>query len=199
MNTKERSTSALDRLNEESGITLEKSNRKAHGINMNTIIHSRDQLRPALNGVFYEGGVAVKTNRRALCAIRCEYPQAYEGKVMGESGGEILSKFPKWMGVIPERGYELNLQKFLQAINELSKYVHFVVIHDNAFRVKDIKQATLFIRKAKNVRLYMCDYVDSPQQFMAVADGGIFLQLGCYLPFPQKRYSVKIECDETIN
>lgn len=192
------STKALYRIGKESGITLEKSNRKAHGLNINTIIHSRDKLRPALNGVFYDGGVAVKTNGRALCAIRCEYPQAYEGKVIGESGEEIEAKFPKWRSVIPKSGYELDLQKFLQAIDGLPKWARFVIIHNNVFRIKDIKNAVLFIRKAKNVRLYMFDYRDAPRQFIAVADGGIFLQLGSYLSFPDRKYAVNIKYDETI-
>lgn len=191
-------TNALDRIDKESGITLEKSNRKAHGLNIHTLIPSNDAPRLVYHGVFYEGGVAVKTDGHALCAIRCEYPQEYEGKVIRESGKEITSKFPKWRSAIPESGYELNLQKFMQAIDGLPNGTRFVVIHNNAFRIKDIKNAALFIRKAKNVHLYMFDYKDE-DQFIAVADGGIFLQLGRFLPFDKEKYAMEIKCDETIN
>lgn len=64
MNKEERSTDALDRLGKESGITLENSNRKAHGLNIHTLIPAKDALRLVYHGVFYDGGVAVKTDGR---------------------------------------------------------------------------------------------------------------------------------------
>lgn len=188
-------THALDRLSKASGITQENSNRKAHGVNMYSLIPSRDVCRPVYNGVFYERGVAVKTDGHALCAIHCEYPQSYEGKVIAESGEEIQMVFPSnWRDVIPVHGNELDLQMFLRGFNDLPKGTSFIGIRGNAFSARVIKQAVRFIHKAKDVRLYWCQHIGSHHDLMAVADGGIFLLCDHDLRLSQREYVVNINC-----
>ncbi len=63
----------------------------------------RDVIRPAVSGVFHDGGYKIATNTLVMVAIYENYAPDLEKKIIARDGSEITGcKFPRWREVIPE-------------------------------------------------------------------------------------------------
>lgn len=64
--------------------------------------------RPALCGVFHDEGWRVATDSHVLVAVKDDYDEALEHKIIGKDGREVMAKYPKWKSVIPTdlNGYD---------------------------------------------------------------------------------------------
>ncbi len=63
-----------------------------------------DQIRPAMCGVFHDGGFKVASEGHILAAYKDSYEPEKEGKIIGKDGREIEGKYPAWRTVIPYKG-----------------------------------------------------------------------------------------------
>jgi hypothetical protein len=63
---------------------------------------SRDEIRPAMCGVYHADGFRVATDAGILVALAGqEYPEHYEGKVIDAKAAECEGTFPNWRSVVP--------------------------------------------------------------------------------------------------
>jgi hypothetical protein len=62
-----------------------------------------DVLRPQMSGVYHDGGFMVASDTYVLVAVRKDYPEGLEGRVIGRDGQEITGKrYPRWREVFPD-------------------------------------------------------------------------------------------------
>ena len=79
---------------------------------------SKEANRPALCGIFYDKGQKVVTNANILIAKKEDYPEEYEGKILGKDGKFIEAKFPNYESVFPDlkknayTEHEVNFEAF---------------------------------------------------------------------------------------
>lgn len=57
---------------------------------------------PDYRGILLEEGKAVATNGHILVAIKCDYPENLEGKVVDKNLEIADYRFPKWKTIIPD-------------------------------------------------------------------------------------------------
>lgn len=70
---------------------------------------SKDELRPAITGVFHSNGYKVATNTHILIAYTDDYNDDLESKIVNKKGAIIDARYPNWEAVIPT---DDNLQYF---------------------------------------------------------------------------------------
>lgn len=63
---------------------------------------AKDDLRPAMCGIFHDKGKKVVSNGCILIAKKEDYPEEYEGKILGKDGKFIEGKFPNYESVFPD-------------------------------------------------------------------------------------------------
>lgn len=112
---------------------------------------SKDELRPALTGLFYDRGNIVATDANVLVSIKSDYDNGLGGKIIGKDGKEIEARFPAWEQVIPLETKEIDVdaEKLFKAVKNIKtvKYAEMSVIniHGYLFQSK-------MIHKVLNVR-----------------------------------------------
>ena len=67
---------------------------------------SDDECRPAMCGVFHDGGYKVASDATVMAAVRESYDEALEHHIVGKDGRYIIGKYPKWNTVIPRNDEE---------------------------------------------------------------------------------------------
>ena len=78
----------------------------------------KDKLRPVMCGIFHDKGQKVVTNANILIAKKEDYPEEYEGKILGKDGKFIEGKFPNYESVFPDlkksayTEHEVNFEAF---------------------------------------------------------------------------------------
>lgn len=75
---------------------------------------SKEANRPALCGIFHDKGQKVVSNANILIAKKEDYPEEYEGKILGKDGNFIEGKFPNYESVFP------NLKKSAYSEHEVN-------------------------------------------------------------------------------
>lgn len=79
---------------------------------------AKDDLRPAMCGIFHDKGQKVVSNANILIAKKEDYPEEYEGKILGKDGKFIEAKFPNYESVFPDlkknayTEHEVNFEAF---------------------------------------------------------------------------------------
>lgn len=79
---------------------------------------SKEANCPALCGIFHDKGQKVVTNANILIAKKEDYPEEYEGKILGKDGKFIEAKFPNYESVFPNlkksayTEHEVNFEAF---------------------------------------------------------------------------------------
>lgn len=63
---------------------------------------AKDDSRPALCGIFHDKGQKVVSNANILIAKKEDYPEEYEGKILGKDGKFIEAKFPNYESLFPD-------------------------------------------------------------------------------------------------
>ena len=63
---------------------------------------AKDKLRQVMSGIFHDKGQKVVTNANILIAKKEDYPEEYEGKILGKDGKFIEGKFPNYESVFPD-------------------------------------------------------------------------------------------------
>jgi len=84
---------------------------------------AKDNLRPVMNGVFHNEGFKVASDAHILVAIKEDYADDMEGKVLLPDGSfETSQVYPKWRSVIPKpdgyTAYQIDAQKFYDWLTE---------------------------------------------------------------------------------
>lgn len=79
---------------------------------------SKKDNHPALCGIFHDKGQKVVTNAIILIAKKEDYPEEYEGKIIGKDGNFIEGKYPNYESVFPNlkknayTEHEVNFEAF---------------------------------------------------------------------------------------
>lgn len=63
---------------------------------------AKDNLRPVMSGIFHNKGQKVVSDSHILIAKKEDYPEEYEGKVLGKDGKFIDGKFPNYESIFPD-------------------------------------------------------------------------------------------------
>ena len=84
---------------------------------------AKDAFRPVMNGVFHEEGFKVASDAYIMVAIKEDYADDMEGKVLLPDGSfETSQVYPKWRSVIPKpdgyTAYQIDAQKFYDWLTE---------------------------------------------------------------------------------
>lgn len=85
----------------------------------------KDKLRPAMCGIFHDKGQKVVTNANILIAKKEDYPEEYEGKILGKDGKFIEGKFPNYESVFPDlkksayTEHEVNFEAFADFVLQI--------------------------------------------------------------------------------
>ena len=139
--------------------------------NLYEYTHTDEKLRPAMCGVFHDGGFKVASDSKILVACKESYEPEKEGKIIGKDGREITGTFPKWRTVIPYKEeserHEIDsakvydLVKKERAANKLVgkhgvKTPAFVRVGDTIFRAELLALACRFMDRygIKTFRTY---------------------------------------------
>lgn len=61
----------------------------------------KDDMRPAMCGIFHDKGQKVVSDGQILIAKKEDYPEEYEGKILGKDGNFIDWKFPDYESIFP--------------------------------------------------------------------------------------------------
>lgn len=75
-------------------------------------------MHPAMNGIFHDKGQKVASDTHILIAKKEDYPEEYEGKILGKDGKFIDGKFPNYELVFPDlkknayTEHEVNFEAF---------------------------------------------------------------------------------------
>lgn len=78
----------------------------------------KDDRRPAICGIFHNKGQKVVTNAHILIAKKEDYPEEYEGRILGKDGNFIDGKFPNYESLFPDlkknayTEHEVNFEAF---------------------------------------------------------------------------------------
>lgn len=64
-------------------------------------IVSKDSFRPNMTGVYYENGYIVATDGYKLIALKQDYDENLEGKMINKNGFVIDLKYPDWKRAVP--------------------------------------------------------------------------------------------------
>ena len=68
---------------------------------------SNEKYRPVMATVFHDEGFRVASDAHILVAVKEDYPEEYEHKMLNADGSFEEGKYPKWRSVIPKPdGYE---------------------------------------------------------------------------------------------
>ena len=82
---------------------------------------SKDELRPAINGIYHKGGKVYATDCHILCRLSRTYDEANEGKVIDKTGKEIDGRYPNADAVIPNTEGWTAISADFDKINEARK------------------------------------------------------------------------------
>lgn len=63
---------------------------------------AKDKSRPVMSGILHDKGQKVASDSHILIAKKEDYPEEYEGKVLGKDGNFIDGKFPNYEKVFPD-------------------------------------------------------------------------------------------------
>lgn len=63
---------------------------------------AKDELRPVISGIFHNKGQKVVSDAQILIAKKEDYPEEYEGKVLGKEGNFIDGEYPDYESVFPD-------------------------------------------------------------------------------------------------
>lgn len=85
---------------------------------------SKDGTRPVMCGIFHDKGYKVASDSHILAAVRENYPESYEGRIMARNG-ELLSGdfvYPQWRSVADMKYFPdeeiLNIARAREIIKE---------------------------------------------------------------------------------
>lgn len=79
---------------------------------------SKKDSHPAMCGIFHDKGQKVASDSHILIAKKEDYPEEYEGKILGKDGKFIEAKFPNYESVFPNfkksayTEHEVNFEAF---------------------------------------------------------------------------------------
>lgn len=85
----------------------------------------KDDFRPALCGILHDKGQKVVSNANILIAKKEDYPEEYEGKVLGKDGKFIDAKFPNYESIFPDlkkskyTEHEVNFEAFADFVLQI--------------------------------------------------------------------------------
>lgn len=84
----------------------------------------KNEVRPALSGVYHDGGYVVATDGFVLLARKEGYDKSLEGKVTDQKGNMVATAYPKWQKLVsPANGYSAGVE-----INGLHSFVRGVFV-----------------------------------------------------------------------
>ena len=115
----------------------------------------KGSVYPRLDGVLHKNGYKIATDSHILIRYKCDYPQAYDGKVIGKNGKVVNDWFPNWKNAIPKdyKNYpiqiNLDTDKILEWRNEFKKDKrkrYIVKIGDTYFDLKLLALAAEFMK-----------------------------------------------------
>lgn len=151
---------------------------------------SKDNIRPAMTGVYHENGLKIATDGYILCVIKEQYAPELEGKVIDKFGVEIECKFPNWKRVIPTyRDNELviNINEFNDLYKQYKVDVKlgndvesiFKIIKNDFsiyFKYKLFAKFTTFLSKFQQAKIY---YRDNQRCIIAIYEEHICVLNPC--------------------
>lgn len=92
---------------------------------------AKDNLRPALTGVYHSEGWQAATDGHILIACKQDYPEEKEGQVILKDGTVIEDKYPNWRSVIPAMNDEW--KTFRLNTDELSAAMRKIKVHTKVY------------------------------------------------------------------
>lgn len=86
---------------------------------------SKEDYRPTMCGIFHDKGQKVASDTHILIAKKEDYPEEYEGKILGKDGNFIEGKFPNYESVFPDlkksayTEHEVNFEAFADFVLQI--------------------------------------------------------------------------------
>lgn len=107
-----------------------------------------DNIRPALCGIFHDKGYKVATDCHILLALKEEYSEELEGRIMRKDGTfmEEGTRFPNWRDVIPNP----ELSKLIPVKIDFAKVLGFEADFNAKKKVSGSKYMEGYVRVREN-------------------------------------------------
>ena len=119
----------------------------------------KNEVRPALSGVYHDGGYVVATDGFVLLARKEDYDKSLEGKVTDQKGNMVATAYPKWQKLVsPANGYSAGVE-----INGLHSFVRGVFVKLKSKKANKQNRSNIGIAfKDANgeIRLYNANNLD---------------------------------------
>lgn len=86
---------------------------------------AKDLIRPAMEGIYHDGGYKVASDGHILVWVKEEYPEGQEGRIL-KKDGSLLSEgtvYPRWRTVIPRDNacvVKVDIARFREAYKDWS-------------------------------------------------------------------------------
>ena len=107
-----------------------------------------DNIRPALCGIFHDKGYKVATDCHILLALKEEYSEELEGRIMRKDGTlmDEDTRFPKWRDVIPNP----ELSKLIPVKIDFAKVLGFEADFNAKKKASGSKHMEGYVRVREN-------------------------------------------------
>lgn len=119
----------------------------------------KNEVRPALSGVYHDGGYVVATDGFVLLARKEDYDKSLEGKVTDKKGNMVATGYPKWRELVyPANGYSTGVE-----INGLHAFVRGVFVRLKSKKANKRNSSAVgiaFKDASGEVRLYNANNLD---------------------------------------
>lgn len=103
---------------------------------------AKDKLLPVMSGIFHNKGQKVVSDSHILIAKKEDYPEEYEGKILGKDGNFIDGKFPNYESVFPD----LKKNSYTEHEVDFGAFADFVLETKTTAKLRGSDTSFAFVR-----------------------------------------------------
>lgn len=86
-----------------------------------------EKYRPVLNGVYHDQGWRVASDGHIMIAVKQDYSEDLEGKVIAKDGSVIEGNYPKWQKIMPTvfegwKTFKVDMEEVAGAMKEVKAH-----------------------------------------------------------------------------
>lgn len=129
----------------------------------------KNDLRPALSGVYYKDGLAYSTDAHAAVVVKDNYPKNYEGKIIRKDGSIVNAK-PLNFSVIWPKGVKQYIKLNIDTLKKISSSF-------DRNDMKDGEWARVYIAQGKKGLVSLSAPILKKLSYFAECSGGDTLEI----------------------
>lgn len=153
---------------------------------------SKDKWRAVLNGVYHDQGWRVASDGRIMVAVKQEYEESKEGKIIAKDGSVIEGNYPKWRQVVPDvseewKTFKVDLKEITDLMREVKAHNKIYgkdsclcSLNDNVWVRPELLM--MYVSCLKEEGIYEIKYISSERSIVTKAENLQILLMPCWPP-----------------